>query len=107
MVAPAHEAPPEFATDVRRTDPRLRSDVQQAVAQLEYADELEIVRSLTQPIAVMHGSADELVNGAYLERLRLPTCGAARSSGSMAHCAQLERPEAFDALPEAFAQNCS
>lgn len=101
--------PHQIAADVRRTDPQFRSGLQVALAELGYQDEVEIVSALTQPIAVLHGAADSLVNDAYLATIAMPTLwrGAVQTIEGAGHFAQLERPEAFDALLEAFARDCS
>lgn len=108
MVAPESEVPPQIAADIRRTDPHFRSGMQAAIAQLGYEDEIEIVRALTQPIAVFHGAADTLINAAYIETVVMPTLwrGAVQRIEGAGHYPQLERPEAFDALLEAFARDC-
>lgn len=109
LVAPTSEVPHQIAADVRRTDPQFRSGLQVALAELGYQDEVEIVSALTQPIAVLHGAADSLVNDAYLATIAMPTLwrGAVQTIEGAGHFAQLERPEAFDALLEAFARDCS
>ncbi|MBI3202248.1 MAG: alpha/beta hydrolase [Myxococcales bacterium] len=98
----------QIVADIERADPRLRGDMGEALHRLAYSDELEIVRALTQPIAILHGAADALVSGSYFDRLSIPMLwrGRAQLVEGAGHYPQLERPETFDGLLDDFVSSC-
>jgi pimeloyl-ACP methyl ester carboxylesterase len=100
MVAPGNPIPVQLVPDIRRTDPRLRSGIQEGLAGLAYTDEVEVVRTLGRPIAILHGLSEGIANTAYIEKLSIPTLwrGAVQSIEGAGHYPQLERPEAFSTL---------
>jgi pimeloyl-ACP methyl ester carboxylesterase len=69
-----------------------------------YRDEVEIVARLARPLAVLHGAAEQLVNGAYIAALTMPTLwrGEMQIIEGTGHAPQWERPQAFNALLAAF-----
>jgi pimeloyl-ACP methyl ester carboxylesterase len=68
-----------------------------------------VVAELKRPLAVLHGAEEQLVNGAYFADLAMPTLwrGAVQTIAAAGHTPQWERPAAFDALLEAFADDCA
>ena len=98
------DVPPFFLEDVLRTDGRARSGAGASVAPGGYHDEVEVVRNLAAPLAVLHGEADQLVNGAYFTSIVMPTLwrGAVQTIPNAGHAPQWETPETFDTLLEAF-----
>ena len=88
-----------------RTDGRARAQLAASIAPNGYRDEVELVAQLKQPLAVLHGTEEQLVNGAYLDTLKMPTLwrGAVQSIADAGHTPQWEQPQRFDALIEAFA----
>lgn len=59
---------------------------------------------MTQPLAVLHGSHEQLVNGAFFEELEMPTLwrGAVQYLENSGHAPHWEEPEAFNELIGAF-----
>jgi pimeloyl-ACP methyl ester carboxylesterase len=101
--------PPFFVEDALRTDPRARSQTAASIAPGGYRDEVAIVAGLKQPLAVLHGSEEQLVNGAYFADLAMPALwrGAPQIIAGAGHAPQWEDPAAFDALIDAFAESCA
>jgi pimeloyl-ACP methyl ester carboxylesterase len=97
-------APPFFLEDVLRTDGRARSNLGASIRSGAVRNEGLIVRDLKVPLAVLHGSEEQLVNGRYFASLPMPTLwrGAVQIIPGAGHTPQWETPEAFDALVEAF-----
>ncbi len=95
------DVPPFFLEDVLRTDGRARSGLRASSA---YRDEVEVVRDLKVPLAVLHGAAEQLVNGRYIASIAMPTRwrSAVQVILGAGHTPQWETPEAFDALLRAF-----
>ncbi len=87
-----------------RTDGRARSGVSASTARGGYTDEAIVVRDVNAPLAVLHGTEDQLVNGAYFASLTMPTLwrDAVQTIHGAGHAPQWETPEAFDALVGAF-----
>ncbi len=104
MFRPGAAIPDLIAADIRRTDPRMRADVGQALASLAFVDEQRVVRDLAQPLAVLHGRNDAIVNLAYLQQLVAPTLwqGAVQVVDEAGHYLQIERPEVFSRLLREF-----
>jgi pimeloyl-ACP methyl ester carboxylesterase len=105
LAGPAHPAAPMLEGLVRRNDPRMRDDLGRSLAGLAYADEVERVRTLGRPLAVLHGGRDALVNGQYLAGLSIPTLwrGAVQTIAEAGHYAQLDRPQELARLLRDFA----
>ena len=102
------DAPPFFVEDALRADGRARAQVAASMAPGVSRDEVQVVAGLQQPLAVLHGTREQFVNGAYYAKLDMPTLwrGAVQAIDSAGHAPQWETPVAFDALIEAFAVNC-
>ena len=92
--------PDLFRADMRRSDGRMREDLGRALASGELADEREIVRTLTRPLAILHGADEGLVNASYFEQLEAPTLwrGSVQVVKGAGHYLQVERPDAFEQL---------
>ena len=71
-----------------------------------YRDEVAVVRNLKAPLAVLHGTDEQRINGAYIASLAMPTLwrGAIQKITGAGHAPQWETPETFDALLEAFVE---
>jgi pimeloyl-ACP methyl ester carboxylesterase len=65
-----------------------------------YKNEVEIVRNLTVPLAILHGKEDQFVNGEYFNRLQIPTLwrNAVQYVPHAGHNIQWERPSLFNYL---------
>lgn len=69
-----------------------------------HQDEVDIVRHMKQPLAILHGQEDQLVNREYIVALHIPTLwrGAVQVIPGAGHTPQQEQPLAFNTLLEAF-----
>jgi pimeloyl-ACP methyl ester carboxylesterase len=110
FVRPGVTVPPVFVEDFHRTDKRARSHLAASISPggCGARDEIEIVKRLTKPLAVLHGEHEAVANGAYIRSLEMPSLwgGSMRVIAGAGHAAQWEAPEAFDNLLGAFAQEC-
>ena len=102
------DIPDFFVEDALRTDGRAREQVAASLAPGVSRDEMQVVADLEQPLAVLHGSKEQLINGAYFAKLSMPTLwrGAVQRIDAAGHAPQWETPLVFDALIEAFAADC-
>lgn len=101
------DTPPDlFVEDVARTDGRARQFLSASLATGSYQDELAIVGQLARPLAILHGERDQLVNGAYIAALPMPTLwrGAVQILSDVGHAIQWEGHQQFNDLLEAFLQ---
>jgi pimeloyl-ACP methyl ester carboxylesterase len=98
------DIPPFFLEDVLRTDGRARSNLGASLVPGGARDEGAVVRDLKVPLAVLHGSEEQLVNGRYFASLAMPTLwrGAVQMIPGAGHTPQWETPQIFNALIEAF-----
>ena len=101
--------PPFFLEDALRTDGLARSGLGATVGPGLYRDEVAIVGNLKIPLAVLHGDAEQLVNGGYFASVPMPTLwrSAVQMIPGAGHAPQWETPETFDALIEAFVKETS
>jgi len=102
------DVPPTFVDDVLRADGRARVGLGASIAPNGYRDEIAVVGQLRQPLAVLHGVDEQLVNGAYFASLSMPTLwrGAVQAIADAGHAPHWEQAEAFNALIDAFAEDC-
>lgn len=100
---------PAFAEDIRRTDGRARATLGASISTLEARDEVALVGALTTPLAIVHGSEEQLVNGAYLETVTAPTLwrGGVQYIPDAGHAPHWEQPEQFNNLLAAFIDDCA
>ncbi len=98
------EIPEFFRADIRRTDGRARQVLGGSIGPGGYKDEVEVVAHLSAPLAILHGEREQLVNGAYISALTIPTLwrGAVQIIPEAGHAPHWERPEQFNALLGAF-----
>ena len=89
-----------------RTDGRARSNLGASIVPGGARDEVAVVRDLEVPLAVLHGEAEQLVNGGYFASVPMPTLwrGAVQVIPGAGHTPHWETPEAFDALLAAFVE---
>jgi pimeloyl-ACP methyl ester carboxylesterase len=107
--APGTQNVPEFFyDDMRRADGRARVAVAGSIRPGGYADEVEIVRNLHVPLAVLQGAEEQLVSLDYLRMLAMPTLwrGGIQVIPRAGHAPHWEQPDAFNALLSAFVQEC-
>jgi len=106
--APGDGLRPSFVdADFRRTDGNARGYLGASVQAGRFADEVEIVRNLEIPLAIVHGSEERIVDLGYLQRLSAPTLwrGQVQIIEGAGHATQWEKAEAFDRVLDAFASS--
>jgi pimeloyl-ACP methyl ester carboxylesterase len=88
-----------------RADGRARATMAASIVAGDFDDEVEIVRNLDRPLAVLLGECEQLVNGGYLGVLDMPTLwrGRVQIIPGAGHTPQWETPERFNELLAAFA----
>lgn len=98
------DVPQRLMADVRRTDRQVRFILGQSIAVGNYQDEIEIVGRLTQPLGVLYGEEDQLINRTYIEDLTMPTLwrGAGQLIPEAGHSPQWEQPTRFNTLLKTF-----
>lgn len=96
--------PEDFKAFVLQTDGRARALLGQSIGAGNAKDEIEIVATLTVPLAVLHGQQEQAVNGDYIAGLDIPTLwrGEIQMIPDAGHALQWEQPEQFNALLQAF-----
>jgi pimeloyl-ACP methyl ester carboxylesterase len=105
FTAPGSTLPLEpFVTDIMRTDGEARAGLLASVGEGRFADQVAIAGSLRQPLAVLHGEGEQLVNLAYLQKLTIPTLwrGSVQVMPAVGHALHCEAPETFTGLLEQF-----
>jgi pimeloyl-ACP methyl ester carboxylesterase len=97
--------PQFFFDDVRESDGMFRLCVGYMFQTGGYKDEIEIVRHLSVPLAVIHGKEDQLINGDYYSRLEMPTLwrNKVHIIAKAGHNVQWERADMFNLLLMQFA----
>lgn len=99
--------PPEtsFIDDILRTDGNARAGLAASIQPDGYQDEVEIVQNLSIPLAIIHGTEEQLVNGEYIRKLTMPTLwrNDVQNIAASGHAPHWEKPEAFNTLLDAFA----
>ena len=74
------DVPSFFLDDVLRTDGRARKFLGASLMSGLYRDEVAVVREFKAPLAVLHGTEDQRINGAYIASLSMPTLMARRDT---------------------------
>ena len=97
-----------FVEDVLKADGRARARVYASLDPALTRDEVKVCAELSQPLAILHGEWDRLINAAYFADLALPTLwrGSVQTVLGAGHAPQWEKHRTFDALIEAFAEDC-
>src|SRR6185437_6040002 len=105
---PGVDLPPFMIDDVLRTDGRARENLGASITPNGFRDEVMVIASLTRPLAVLHGAEEQLINGDYFKTLTMPTLwrGAVQYISDAGHVPQWEQTEIFNALIDAFANDC-
>jgi pimeloyl-ACP methyl ester carboxylesterase len=98
-----------FEADILATDGAARGGLGASIAAGRFADEVAIAAALTVPLAVLHGTGEQLVSLDYLRGLTLPTLwrGEVQLIDGAGHAPHHERTEAFAALLAAFVEDCT
>lgn len=92
------ENPPNWMINsIKATDPDARFLFAQSMAAGKMNNELDLLKNLQVPIAVFHGSEENLVNGEYFETLEIPTLWKREVQlFDGGHCFHLESYEEFN-----------
>lgn len=108
-VKPGDELEPVFFEDMIRTDGRARESLAVSVGTANYRDEIGIVGSLKQPLAILHGEHEQLVNEPYISALKMPTLwrGKVQVVAGAGHTTHREKPAEFNALLADFVKDIS
>ena len=90
----------ELVADILATDGAARANLGASLQIGRFADEVEIVAALEQPLAVLQGEGEQLVSLDYLRQLTIPTLwrGAVQVLPGVGHAPQVEAPEEFAAV---------
>jgi pimeloyl-ACP methyl ester carboxylesterase len=90
----------EFVADILSTDGAARTGLMASLGESRFLDEVEVVAGLAQPLAVLHGEGEQLVNLDYLRTLTMPTLwrGEVQVLRGAGHAPQEETPEQFAAV---------
>jgi pimeloyl-ACP methyl ester carboxylesterase len=98
------DIPEFFFEDVRRTDGRARAQLAISVGTVNYTDELQIVNSLSRPLAIIHGEQEQFVNLSYIQGLTIPTLwrGAVQLIKQAGHATQWTPSSKFNSLLASF-----
>ena len=90
----------DFVADILRTDGEARAALFASVLEGRFTDEVAITDALPQPLAILHGEAEQLVNLAYLQKLTIPTLwrGTIQVIPSVGHALHREAPETCTTL---------
>jgi pimeloyl-ACP methyl ester carboxylesterase len=104
FLAPGSTVPTnELVDDILATDGAARANLFASIGAERFADELEILAQLKQPIAVLQGTGEQFINLDYLRKLAIPTIwrGAVQILPGVGHAPHVEAPEEFaDVLTE-------
>lgn len=94
----------EFTADILATDPNARDGLAKSVTRPS-VNEVELVAHMQQPLAVLHGREERLVNLAYLRSLSMPSLwrGDIQVIDEAGHALHVEVPAAFNRLLGEFA----
>jgi pimeloyl-ACP methyl ester carboxylesterase len=106
--APGFAPVPAFVdADFRKTDGAARGNLGLSAQQGRFADEVEIVRGLEVPLAIVHGEQEQIVDLGYLQRLNAPTLwrGEVQVIPNAGHALQWEQARAFDKVLDDFASS--
>ena len=108
VFAPGFGPLPSFVVaDFRNTDGAARGYLGASAQQGRFADEVEIVRNLEIPLAIVHGEQEQIVDLAYLQRLTAPTLWRKQVQviAGAGHATQWEKPAEFDKILDEFASS--
>ena len=94
----------EFTADFLRTDGEARTGLFASIGEGRFADEIAIISTLPQPVAILHGEGEQLVSLNYLQQLAVPTLwrGHIQLIPGAGHALHREAPAEFAELLEQF-----
>jgi pimeloyl-ACP methyl ester carboxylesterase len=90
----------EFVSDILATDGAARTGLGASVGEGRFADEIAIVAGLRQPLAIVQGAGEQLVNLDYLRKLTIPALwrGEVQLIPGAGHAPHQEQPQQFAEL---------
>lgn len=80
------------------TDPKTREYLGESVTKLEFKNEVEIVRHMNIPLAILQGKMERLINLDYIRSLQTPTLwrGKVQLIDNAGHFPQMENADQFN-----------
>jgi pimeloyl-ACP methyl ester carboxylesterase len=93
-----------FVSDILATDGAARTGLLASIGEGRFADQVTIAAGLRQPLAILQGSGEQLVNLGYLRKLTIPALwrGEVQLIPAAGHAPHQETPRQFAALLTAF-----
>ena len=107
--APGAKVPESFFEELVATDPAARAAMGASLVRGELRDEVRIVAELLKPLAIAHGTREQIVKRDYYGQLVYANLwrGSVQGLEGVGHSPQWEDPASFDALLGAFAEDCA
>lgn len=101
--------PDLYINSIQNTDPNARALMAASIGEGKMKDELEILKILSVPIAILHAEKDALVQLDYFSKLDIPTLwkGAIQIIKNSGHSPQWEQSENTNNLIKAFIADAS
>ena len=99
FLSPEQAHVPDFMVNaLLNTDQNMRPNLGQSIGEGKYKDELEVIKNLGKPLAVLHGAKEQLINGDYFSEISIPTLwdDEVKVVSDAGHCPQWESPEMFN-----------
>jgi pimeloyl-ACP methyl ester carboxylesterase len=99
----------ELVADILRADGEARAALFASIGEGRFADEIAIVSTLRQPLAILYGEGEQLVSLDYLRKLIIPSLwrGAVQVIPDVGHSPHQEAPGTFAALLDQFIADLS
>lgn len=100
FLSDSNNVPNFIKSDFVRSDGLSRQSLAEAVGALNYKDEVEVVKNLTVPVAIILGKNEKMVNNEYYKGLNIPMLWQNKIQyiEESAHCPQWENADTFNAL---------
>jgi pimeloyl-ACP methyl ester carboxylesterase len=108
FLAPGSAVQPSvFEADILATHGGARAGLGASAGEGRFADEIAIVNELSVPLAILHGSGEQLVSLDYLRGLSAPTLwrGEVQVIDGAGHAPHVEQPTRFAGLLDEFVQD--
>ncbi|MGB1286774.1 MAG: alpha/beta fold hydrolase [Aggregatilineales bacterium] len=96
--------PENFIDDINKTENQARAIMGGSIQPDGYTDEVDIVADMTQPLMIIHGAEEQLINGEYFASLTMSTLwqDAVQIIDDAGHAPHYETPDEFAARLLAF-----
>lgn len=90
----------KLKNEIQITDGNARSFLASSFASGQFKNEIELVKNLSIPIAIMHGENDSFISKQYINGLTIPTLwkNQIQLIKAAKHCPQVEQASEFNAL---------